>query len=114
MVSGGRDNLKGARWSKLAPVKGFGQETGGPLGDFAKKFLRSCAEQTPPQGLPGHDPVGRRTVASWSTSPCSCRKHCALVQRQYIHQCCLPASPEAEPDDAVAAPEEGEVEEPEE
>ena len=94
----------------LAYVKGFGQETGGPLGDFAQKFLRSCAEQTPPQGLPGHDPVGRRYGRILEHFSVFLQKHCALVQRQYIHQCCLPAPPEAEPDDAAAAPEEGEAE----
>jgi len=90
-----------------ALVKGFGQETGGPLGDFAKKFLRYCAEQTPPQGLPGHDPVGRRYGRILEHFSVFLQRHRALVQQQYIHQCCLPAPPEAEPNDA-AAPEEGE------
>ena len=77
---------------------------------YPAKFLRSCAEQTPPQGLPGHDPVGRRYGRILEHFSVFLQKHCALVQRQYIHQCCLPAPPEAEPDDAAAAPEEGEAE----
>jgi hypothetical protein len=93
----------------LAFVKGFGQETGGPLGDFAKKFLRYCAEQTPPQGPPGHDPVGRRYGRILEHFSVFLQKHCAIVQRQYTYQCCKPAPPDADPNDA-AAPEEGEVE----
>jgi hypothetical protein len=41
-------------------VKGFGQETEGPLGPFAREVLRQCAEAQPAYGLPGQCPVGLR------------------------------------------------------
>ena len=41
-------------------VRGFGQETGGPLGDYAKSLLRTCAMTTPSYGLPGQDSASNR------------------------------------------------------
>jgi hypothetical protein len=94
-----------------ASVRGFGQETGGPLGEFAKKFLHYCAELTPPQGLPGHDPVARRYRRLTERLSVFLQTHCALVQLQYIQKCCKQGDPHdlqgAGPDDVAAPANEG-------
>jgi len=41
-------------------VRGFAQETGGPLGKFAKELLYRLASQARPKGLPGQHPVDHR------------------------------------------------------
>ncbi len=58
-------------------VRGFAQETGGPLGTYAKELQRACAESTPPYGLPTRAALAPGTAASLSASPCrALAAHC--------------------------------------
>ena len=57
-------------------VRGFAQETGGPLGKYAKSLLRTCAESTPSYGLRrclARTASAPGTEAFLSASPCSTR-----------------------------------------
>jgi hypothetical protein len=69
-------------------VRGFAQESAGPLGKFARKLLMLCATHTAPRGLPGSDPVGQRYSRIIERYSVLAQKRCAAVQMHYINTCC--------------------------
>jgi hypothetical protein len=74
-------------------VRGFAQETGGPLGKYAKELLYSLASQARPKGLPGQHPVDHRyrnyiELFSVLNQRCSAQAHL-----YFIKTCVHPGAP---------------------
>jgi hypothetical protein len=85
-------------------VRGFAQETGGPLGKYAKSLLRTCAESTPSYGLPGQDSVGARyrgILERFAVLNQNCN---ALASRHFFRAAALARAPVPPPTAAPAAP----------
>jgi len=74
-------------------VRGFAQETGGPLGKFAKELLYRLASQARPKGLPGQHPVDHRyrnyiELFSVLNQRCNAQAHL-----HFIRSCAHPGAP---------------------
>jgi hypothetical protein len=69
-------------------VRGFAQESAGPLGKFARDLLWLCAQHTASRGLPGDDSVGQRYSRIIERYSVLAQRRCAAVQKHYINTCC--------------------------
>ena len=81
-------------------VRGFAQETGGPLGNYAKELLRTCAESTPSYGLPGQGSAGARYRSIVERFAVLNQASNAAASRHYFRKAALaraPAPPLAAP-----------------
>ena len=80
-------------------VRGFAQETGGPLGKYAKELLYSLASQARPKGLPGQHPVDHRyrnyiELFSVLNQRCNAQAHLHFI-RTCVHPGAPPPPPSA-------------------
>jgi hypothetical protein len=92
-------------------VRGFAQETGGPLGTYAKELLRACAESTPSYGLPGQGSAGARYRSIVERFAVLNQTNNAVASRHYLRQRALaaraPAAPAADAAPAAQAEAQG-------
>ena len=95
-------------------VRGFAQETGGPLGAYAKLLLHSCATLAPQWGLPGRNNIGGRYRRLTERFSVLNQRYVAATQRHYRVMCLRLASAqppiaevESEGDSDSGASEEG-------
>jgi hypothetical protein len=101
-------------------VRGFGMETGGPLGSYAKQLLETCAQEMPSRGMPGQYPAGVRYRRILERFSVFIQEYNASVQRDLYIKCVrkrdqnpLPAAAHAAAN-AAAEAEQAEEEEEEE
>ena len=92
-------------------LKFFGQETGGPLGDYAKSLLRTCALTTPSYGLPGQDSASNRLRSFFERFSVLNQATKAQAVRHYLRDRGLAPPPNPDAPDAAPVPEEEEEEE---
>jgi hypothetical protein len=95
-------------------VRGFGMETGGPLGSYAKQLLETCAQEMPARGMPGQNPVGLRHRRILERFSVFIQEYNASVQRDLYIKCVRKMDQPAPPAVAGAAAEAAQAEEEEE
>ena len=65
-------------------IRGFAQETEGPLGGYAKTLLKACAKATPAYGMPGQCPEALRYRYILERFSVLAQKSSALALRHYL------------------------------
>jgi len=65
-------------------IRGFAQETEGPLGGYAKTLLKACAKATPAHGMPGQCPEALRYRYILERFSVLAQKSSALALRHYL------------------------------